>query len=463
MSAPRFSRRDACIALTAGLAASAASSAQDAAAINKDLESRKNVLVHTTHPEAQWFPNAGLGLFMHWGIASVHGNIDISWGMMHGMGSGVKITPEEYFQLAERFRPEHWDPDRMMAAAAKAGFRYAVLTTKHHEGFALWPSAHGDFNTRKYLGGRDLVAPYVEACRKHGLKVGFYYSPGDWYYARQYMSFNYRSAHCWQNTGLACRPEVPDYDTRFQTVTLPVRPPEFEQAYRDYKRGQIRELLTRYGKVDLLWFDMADVVMTPAEIRALQPGIVINNRMGSDTGDFLTPEGAFPKEKPTGWWELCSIWNSPNWGYVAKNEERYLPLDSFLSTLAKVRAWNGNLLINVGPRPDGAMPKPFWEGMEQLAGWMKHSGEAIFGTAAGPWPGASEFPVTVKGNRWYVHVPSSFREPALSVKMPAAPKSARLLRTGLALPITFGAGAARVELPVPSRSELADVVELTVS
>jgi alpha-L-fucosidase len=452
----RLSRRS-CLALAGGLLGQVSARAQDAAAINKDLAERKPLLTHTTHPEAQWFAEAGLGLFVHWGLASVHGNIDLSWGMIHGMGGGEKITPEEYFRLAERFQPGKWDPDRMLEAAKRAGFRYAVLTAKHHEGFALWPSAHGEFNTGKHAGGRDLVRPFIEACRKHGLKAGLYYSPGDWYYSRRYMSFNYRSAHCWQNTGLACRPEVPDNDTRFQPVTLPERTPEWDRAYRDYQRGQIRELLTRYGKLDVLWFDMARPgIITPEEIRALQPAIVINNRMGGGTGDFLTPEGAFPKERPAGWWELCTIWNSPYWGYVTRNDERYAPLGSILSTLAKARAWGGNVLFNVGPRPDGTMPQPYYDGTEQLAGWMRHSGESLFGIEPGGWPESSDVPVTVNGKTQYVHLLPGAKQARM--KAAAAPASATLLRTGEKVPFSVRDGVLAVELPAAMQTDLVDTV-----
>ncbi|MCU0248179.1 MAG: alpha-L-fucosidase [Bryobacter sp.] len=456
---PTVSRRAALLGSLAAIGARG----QDAAAINQELAARKPALVPTTHADAQWFPNAGLGLFLHWGIASVHGNIDLSWGMMKGLGNGVKITPEEYFRLAERFRPERWDPDRMMQAAARAGFRYAVLTTKHHEGFALWPSRFGEFNTTKFAGGMDLVKPFVEACRKHGIRVGFYYSPGDWYYAREYMSFHYRSAHCWQNTGLGCRPDVPDFNTRFEPVTLPPRTAKFEREFRDYKRGQIRELLTRYGKVDLLWFDMTDVVMTPEEIRELQPGIVINNRMGSGTGDFLTPEGSFPKQRPEGWWELCAIWSSPYWGYVKSNEERYLPTGSFLATLAKARSWSGNLLMNAAPRPDGAMPGPFWKGMEELAGWMEHSKAAVFGVSGGPWPEECPCPVTTKGDTRYLLVPPDWKQASVELRSDRRAAGATLLRTGAVLPVTQGPGRITVGLPPESRTAMVDVVALRLA
>ena len=144
-----------------------------------------------------WFPQAGLGLFIHWGLASIPGNLDLSWGMMKNtpwdasFQNSNKLTPAAYFALAKQFNPTNYHPDRWLKAAKDAGFGYAVLTTRHHDGFALWPSKHGDFNTRTYLNGRDLVREYVDACRRQGLKVGFYYSPPDWYFERQYRSFGY--------------------------------------------------------------------------------------------------------------------------------------------------------------------------------------------------------------------------------------------------------------------------------
>ena len=131
-------------------------------------------------PNTHWFPQAGLGMFIHWGLASVAGNLDLSWSMMKNtpwdaaQHNQNKLAPAAYFALAQQFNPTNYHPDRWLKAAREAGFGYAVLTTRHHEGFALWPSKFGDFNTGKYLGGRDLVREYVEACRKNGLKVGFY-------------------------------------------------------------------------------------------------------------------------------------------------------------------------------------------------------------------------------------------------------------------------------------------------
>ena len=144
-------------------------------------------IARPTHPGTAWFPEAGLGLFIHWGIASVKA-MNISWPM-YDRGEGAKITPNDYWAMAQEFHPKHYDPDRWLKAARQAGFKYAVFTTRHHEGYAMWPSAFGDFGTRTHMGGRDLVKDFVRACRRNGLKVGLYYSPPDWYFDREFMNF----------------------------------------------------------------------------------------------------------------------------------------------------------------------------------------------------------------------------------------------------------------------------------
>ncbi len=318
----------------------------------------------TSHPEAQWFGSAGLGLFMHWGISTVSGKGDLSWSMMAELpwmdGVGTQITPADYFAQARDFRPTRWDPDRILAAAKAAGFRYAVLTTRHHDGYALWPSQHGVFGVRQFLPGVDLVASYVEACRRQGLKVGLYYSPPDWYYNRQYMSFRFGSEDP------ANAPGRKHFGMHHEEIaSLPPKPPGHEASFHAYLRGQITELLTRYGRIDLLWFDGGPAVMTIAELRALQPHIVINPRMHG-VGDFDTPELHLPHRRPSGWWELCDIWPCGGWSYDP-NHERYKPLSWFLERHNAVRAMGGNLLMNVGPKADGGMPEVYYQRMDELA------------------------------------------------------------------------------------------------
>ncbi|MCE5326863.1 MAG: alpha-L-fucosidase [Planctomycetaceae bacterium] len=314
----------------------------------------------TTHPGAQWFPSAGLGLFVHWGISSVHGSIDLSWAMMANkpFGGGT-ITPRKYFALADQFAPEHYDPDLWLSAAAKAGFRYAVLTTRHHDGYSMWPSTVSDFGTRTHMGGRDLVKPFVDACRRHGLKVGLYYSPPDWHWNRRYMSFNYGSADQKRFPGRQ------NFGLDHELVTLEPKPTGWDERYRQYVREQVLDLLKRYSP-DLLWFDGGPAAIDISEIRRCNPAIVVNPRMHG-RGDFQTFELRMPSTRPEGWWELCEIWPNCGWGYERGGGESYRSLSWMLGRLRQVRRWGGNYLINVGPRPDGTLPPAYYQRMSELA------------------------------------------------------------------------------------------------
>lgn len=407
----------------------------------------------TTHPDAQWFPEAGLGLFIHWGISSVHGGIDLSWGMMKGKPWDPldrSISPEEYYRLAERFNPTLYDPDKWLRAAKEAGFRYAVLTTKHHDGYTLWPSAYGEIGVGKYLPGVDLVGRYIEACRKHDLKVGLYYSPPDWYFNRHYISFHFGSGDQQRF------PDRQHFDMRHQPIDeIPHPPAGFQQDYEAYIHGQVVELLTRYGQIDLLWFDGGPEAISIEEIRALQPGIVINPRMHKQ-GDFKTPECRMPDGPLDGWWELCDIWPFGSWGYD-RNHEEYKSLGWMLSRLTRVRGWGGNYLINVGPRPTGEMPDVYYLRLSELGAWMQHSGESVFGVQPGPHPEQSNVPVTVRGNRWYLHCSPGFETPIV-LKGVAAPRSVVLLRTGDVLKADYGRDIASIIVPPELRTRDVDVV-----
>lgn len=414
----------------------------------------------TAHPDAQWFATAGLGLFIHYGLSSLDGRVDLSWGMMADTPwdkGAFKLTPDAYFKLAERFNPEHYDPDRWLRAAKQAGFRYAVMTTKHHEGFALWPSAYGDFNTKNFMGGRDLVRPYVEACRANGLKAGLYYSPPDWHYNRGHMSFRYQQS--------GATNYVP-YGLKHEPITLPTQTSEeerrWDQDYRAYLRGQIEELLTRYGPIDLLWFDGGPEAISIDRIRELQPAIVINPRMHG-TADFTTLEVEFPKARPAGWWEMCSIWNSGGWGYTSG--EHYRSTASMLEEFSRVRAWGGNYLINVGPRPGGELPEAAYQRLAELSGWMRHSGAALMDVGPGSWPEDCNVPFTVKGNLRYLLVPPGLKA-MVELKRTPRPSEVRLVRTGEPVAFRFEGeerrGTVSFDLPAGRRSGLVDVVVATM-
>ena len=349
------------------------------------------------HPEAQWFPKAGLGLFVHWGLSSVDGKVELSWGMLKNVPwDSNHITPEQYFKLADRFNPDKYDPDKWLSAAKRAGFQYAVLTARHHEGYSLWPSkpskATGyQFGTATHMGGRDLVRPFVEACRRNDMRVGLYYSPGDWYYERNYRSFNYKG----EPLGLKHEP-----------VERPPMPEELRAGFGPYVLAQIKELLTWYGKIDVLWFDGGPNVISIPEIRELQPWIVVNPRMHG-SGDFETPEWEFPG-RMDGWWENCVGWGG---GWAYKSDERYKSTSWALTRLAKCRGFGGNLLLNVGPRPNGELPDIVYKQFAEMEQWMQHSGKSLIGAEAGPWPEKGNVPITVRADTWYLHVLPDHKDP----------------------------------------------------
>ena len=366
--------------------------------IGVESNSPVDTFQRTTHPDAQWFSKPNLGLFIHWGISSVQGTGDLSWSMM-ARGHGTRktafdrygfpavtrvMTPRQYWQQAQNFNPKDYDPVKWLTAAKEAGCTYAVFTTKHHDGFAMWPSDQGAFSTKNYLDGRDLVGEYVDACRKVGLKVGFYYSPPDWYFNRDRMSFHYDSKkHVW------------DIDHQPKDV-LPselVRDSQATPEFRDYINGQVQELLIRYGKVDMLWFDgSAHDAISIERIRELQPQIILNPR-GHGVGDFATCECAFPKEQPEGWWEYCHIFNDGAWGYL--NHEIYKPAGWALSEMVKACCWEGSFLLNIAPDAQGRLPEVCYSRLKEIGQWLKQYGNTLKGLARGPWPEKCNMPLGI--------------------------------------------------------------------
>lgn len=440
--------------------------AEQHAMIGND-EVQETTYSRTTHQDAQWFPEAGLGLFIHWGLSSVLGQYDLSWGMMnrevgskeknikvHGLPAvSASVTPNKYWEQAKYFNPERYDPNKWLAAAKKAGIEYCVFTTKHHEGFAMWPSEFGEFSTKNYMGGRDLVGEYVDACRQNDIKIGFYYSPPDWYWERHNISFNYGDA----KTALGLDHEP---------IELPVLSEEEQAKYDDdlnqYIRGQVTELLTRYGKIDIIWFDgnlpQKGNTIPIDEIHALQPGILVNPR-GHGYGDYKTPECKFPEQRydKGEWWELCYVFSDGAWGYL--NHECYKPNGWLLWELGKVRAWDGNFLPNVGPDGNGEMPYAYYQRMDELTKWMEHSGEAIKGVTGGPWPEQCNIPVTRNDSAWYLHVHWVWDETVV-VKNVDEPQQVTCLRTGDSIKYSYENRTLSFIFPKNLKTILTDIVKI---
>ena len=432
-----------------------------------------NVQAHTMHPDAQWFPEAGLGLFIHWGIASVKA-INISWSMREGLnGKPAQITPNDYFAMAKDFNPTNTNPDDWLGAAKKAGFNYAVLTTRHHEGFALWPSGYGDFSTKNYMGGRDLVKPYVDACRKYGLKVGLYYSPPDWYFDRDFLNFSMTKG----SPALG-----PDLKPRTDKKT-PEEITEHHKAYAELVRGQIKELLTRYGKIDLLWFDgkipvKSDEVISLDEIRQLQPGIVVNGRFHGH-GDFTTPERTLKTTNvPRGWEEYCNTW-SDYWPYV--KGAKFRANGFVLGQYVLCRSLHINYLLDVGPMSNGELSAEVYSNLAVIAGWMKTNGESVKETFPLPTGESANVPATSSGKIRYLFAVPKFKGTAgndahasavypedllppqdttMTLSGIANPVSVKLLGGRGALNFSYTNSTATIQLPSAGRTPLVDVVKV---
>lgn len=486
-------------ALIAGNVFAAGTNSTDTSTVNSEHGGiglgEETATSHTQNPDAQWYPDAGFGLFIHWGIASVKA-MNISWPMIPGLNGPLSkthitdpaereriirerdfnlnghpsLTPNEYFAMAKDFNPQNYDPDKWLKAAKAAGFEYVVLTTRHHEGFALWPSAYGDFSTKNYMGGRDLLKPYVEACRKYGLKVGFYYSPPNWHFERDYKNFLFSAA-------ARRNPEIPPLDADLKPRTNKPTAEElakFQKSYDEMVRGQIIELLTRYGKIDLLWFDGkqptpdAAECITQEEIRKLQPGIVINPRLHG-LGDFVTYERTLGAHKPvTGWAEFCNTWTA-YWPHVANAPFR--APGYVLGQLAESRAVGVNYLLGVGPTRDGEFVDGIYKNMAAVAEWMKQNAVSVKdGAKPLPETESASVPATMKGNTRYLFAIPKFNDPfgapltasdeTLTLKGVHQPKSVKLLGDGSALQFTYADGAVNVQLPASKRTQLVDVVQV---
>lgn len=333
--------------------------------------------------DLRWFQQARFGLFIHWGPVSLKGT-EIGWsrgGPRPGRTGTGTVPVEEYDNLYKRFNPTAFNAREWVALARDAGMKYVVFTTKHHDGFCMFDSRLTDYKITNTPFRRDVTAELAEACHEAGLKLGFYYSPPDWYH--------------------------PDYRS------------ENHARYVEYMHGQLRELCTRYGKVDILWFDGLDSTAEEldseklfAMIRSLQPGILINNRAGLP-GDFDTPEqtiGQFQNHRP---WESC-ITIGRQWSY--KPDDKVKSREEIIQTLVQCAGGDGNLLLNVGPMPTGQIEPAQAARLREVGAWLKQYGHTIYGTRGGPfvgWPwGAS----TYKGNEVFLHV---FNWPQEIIKLPA--------------------------------------------
>ncbi|WP_199619376.1 alpha-L-fucosidase [Paenibacillus alkalitolerans] len=388
--------------------------------------------------DMEWWRDAKLGFFVHWGLYSILGRGE--WAMFN-----EKIPADEYAKLAGRFNPQKWNPEQWASLAQEAGMRYSVMVTRHHDGFALWdsPGSYGRFDSMHAAAKRDFVKDYTEAFRKAGLRIGLYYSPMDWRFPGYFKP-----------------KELADNAALMK-----------EQAYE-----QIRELTTRYGTIDILWYDGSwlahsgtdadaawfwEPVKLNETVRSSQPKCVINPRSGW-IGDFQCDEG--PHEItgniiPIDWEKCFTI--AYHWSYDPK--ERVMPLEDIIKIMIDCFVRGGNVLLNVAPDPDGEIPASQVERLKQIGEFMKKNGEAIYGTRSGPLePVDHIYGMTRKGNHLYLHVQNM---PAFDgMVLPALPqKIVRCqLLDGSAVPFEQNEQGISIKVPKEKWEPLDTVIKLVV-
>ncbi len=345
-----------------------------------------------------WFPDAKLGIFIHYGIYAVLG-ITESWAFFHG-----EISYEDYMKQLDGFTASNYDPEDWADLFEKAGARYAVLTTKHHDGVALWDTKANDLSVvKKSPAKRDLITPYVEALRRHNLKVGFYFSHLDWShpdYATIRPLRDESVGTATEHLKLDVNPfSAPPSDAETRDLYIKGKitldeamsrgvSPERWENFLKFHRQQLRELCSNFGKIDLLWFD-GDWERTSSQFRMKelreqlhqwQPEVILNSRM-LGYGDYATPEQGMPMSPPDGPWEYCMTVND-SWGYQVQ-DHKHKTLRQIVRIFAETIGMGGNLLLDVGPKEDGTILPEQRERLLGLGNWIKKHEEAVFGTVAG--------------------------------------------------------------------------------
>ncbi len=367
------------------------------------------------HP---WFPDAKLGIFVHWGIYSVDGVAE-SWSFFHD-----EVPYDRYMTQLDRFTADRYDPDAWADLFVEAGARYAVLTAKHHDGVALWDTGANDLSVpRRTPAGRDLVAPYVAALRARGLKVGLYYSHLDWSHP------DYATV----------RPDGQDPAERGNRYSMPAAGEESSERWTEFlafHRAQVRELIGLF-QPDLLWFDgewerspeQWGMTELAQEIAATSPRTVVNGRL-TGHGDYATPEQGVPVEPPDGAWELCLTIND-SWGYRPQDHRHKTPRQ-LVRIFAETIGGGGNLLLDVGPKGDGTLLPEQAERLEALGEWIGRHADAVYGTVRGLPHGHFYGPSTLSGDRrtLYLFLFDRPNEYVVLRGLRNAVRSARVLGTG---------------------------------
>lgn len=353
----------------------------------------------------QWFMDARFGMFIHWGLYAIPARGE--WVMSH-----EEIPLEEYRKYFDLFDPVDCDPRKWVKAAKNAGMKYAVLTAKHHDGFCLFDSAYTEYKITNTKAGRDIVKEFVDACHEEDIKAGLYFSIIDW-----------------------SHPDFPKYKDRQHPMRNNEKYKDEKidfDRYLDFMHAQVKEIVTNYGKIDLLWFDFSYDDMCGEKwratelvnmVRKYQPHVLMDNRLegngdnhgslvtGNPTpysGDFVSPEQILPTEGVVDQegnpipWELCCTMNN-HWGYC-NFDHLYKPASMLIRKLVECVSKGGNMIVNVGPDAKGNIPKESLKILEEIGEWMRQNGDSIYGCGKAKLPKPEWGRYTQKGDVIYAHV-----------------------------------------------------------
>jgi alpha-L-fucosidase len=358
----------------------------------------------------KWWHDAKFGMFIHFGLYAAHGRHE--WAM-----EMEAIPVAEYQKFTAGFNPAPGTPRKWAQLAKAAGMKYMVLTSKHHEGFCNWDTKLTNYNAVNFGPKRDVIREYVEAARAEGLRLGFYYSLMDWHHP----------------DGARCQSD-----------------PAARRRFVDYTHGLVRELMTNYGKIDILWYDVSwplDAEGWESEkmnqmVFSLQPDIIVNNR-NRLAGDFSTPEQTIKAESGGRAWESCMSLND-SWGFQRADDNWKSPRTVIRNLITCARD-GGNYLLNIGPEPDGSIPPESVRILSQVGEWMKSAGQTIYGTDPCQVSRSAYANFTRKGNTLYMHVHfwpgtdvsiSGLKQKVLSAKILKTGQSATVSQDGFRTRIT---------------------------
>lgn len=435
------------------------------ASMNTGCAQTKKVVQLSDDERMEWWRDAKFGMFIHWGAYSIIGGErgeKIAGGGAEWAMDKLDYTIEEYKKFPAMFNPELFNADDWVKMAKDAGMKYIVITSKHHDGFGLWDSKVSDYDIMDASPfKRDIIRELAEASRKQGIRFGVYHSIVDWHHPQAQGNL------------------FPNYNAgqKDQTVVNP----EFPQYYKNYLKPQVKELLTNYGDIDIVWFDgdwIADYTTEMGKdmygfIREMQPNTIINNRVdkgrkgmegmdreGNFAGDFGTPEQEIPATGIAEDWEACMTMNG-TWGYKP-DDTKWKSSEDLIQKLVDIVSKGGNFLLNIGPDGYGRFPSQSIRRLKALGEWTDANGEAVYGAKASPFEMPEWGRYTSKDGVIYAHIFNWPEDGKLKLNKAIKLKKASFISNSQTnINFTTTDEGVILELPETSKEEFVTVLKLS--